>query len=97
VDFVVAGPVRATASHPDRRPLGWDEFSSVIANTPVPSYALGGLQAADLLNAMRHGAHGIASRSAVWNDDQRLGDDALLAGSSVSTDDSATDESKDMA
>lgn len=70
VDFVVAGPVQRTATHPDRAPLGWAAFAELIANTAVPAYALGGMQAADLSNAMLHGAHGIALLSAVWNDEQ---------------------------
>lgn len=70
VDFVVAGAVLKTATHPSRVPLGWSEFAKVIAASAVPVYALGGLQAADVLRAMRQGAHGIASQSAIWGDDQ---------------------------
>lgn len=72
VDFVVTGPVQATATHPDRAPLGWTAFADAIANTAVPAYALGGMRATDLASAMRRGAHGIASLSAVWEGDQCL-------------------------
>ena len=67
VDFVTAGPVRTTATHPHHPPLGWNAFAGMISNRSVPVYALGGLRASDLATAMSYGAHGIASLSAVWN------------------------------
>ncbi|HYM48083.1 MAG TPA: thiamine phosphate synthase, partial [Burkholderiaceae bacterium] len=88
VDFVVAGPVRPTATHADNAPLGWSAFADLVANTPMPVYALGGMQAIDLANAMRYGAHGVASLSAVWSD-QCLVDTSLRAVSSVSACNSA--------
>ncbi len=70
LDFVIAGPVQKTATHPHDRPLGWNAFAGMITNSSVPVYALGGMRASDLATAMSYGAHGIASLSAVWNDDQ---------------------------
>ncbi len=70
VDFVVAGPVQSTSTHPHRPPLGWPAFANVIANAAMPVYALGGMQAGDLPHAMRHGAHGIAALSAAFKNDQ---------------------------
>ena len=70
VDFVTAGPVRITATHPYHPPLGWDAFAVMISNSSVPVYSLGGMRASDLEIAMSYGAHGIASLSAVWDDDQ---------------------------
>jgi 8-oxo-dGTP diphosphatase len=70
LDFVIAGPVLATATHPHQRPLGWDAFARMAAKSSVPVYALGGMQASDLATALRHGAHGITSLSSVWIDDQ---------------------------
>lgn len=83
LDFVTAGPVRLTTTHPHYPPLGWDAFASVIANAALPAYALGGMQARDLASAMHHGAHGIASLSAVWDDDQcgRLDASGVLSAS----------------
>ena len=65
-DFAVLGPVKATASHPDAKPLGWAEFECAIGSTPIPVYALGGLGLADLEAAARRGAHGIATQRAAW-------------------------------
>ncbi len=67
VDFVVLGPVKPTPSHPDASPLGWARFAELVHGTPIPVYALGGLDHGDLDVAMAHGAHGIALRRAAWS------------------------------
>ncbi len=66
LDFVVLSQVRVSASHPGSPGIGWPRFAALISNYPLPVYALGGLGPADLSTARRHGAHGIASMSAVW-------------------------------
>ena len=60
LDFVVLGPVNATLSHPGAMPLGWGRFAKLVESTPLPVYALGGLLFGDLVDAMTHGAHGVA-------------------------------------
>ena len=66
VDYAVVGPVKATPTHPDAKPLGWEGFERTVAQTRVPVYALGGLVPEDLERARDHGAHGIAMRRAAW-------------------------------
>ena len=66
VDFAVLGPVMATPTHPDARPLGWEGFATAIAGTRVPVFALGGLSPTDREVAIAHGAHGIAMRRHAW-------------------------------
>jgi 8-oxo-dGTP diphosphatase len=66
VDYVVVGPVKATASHPDAAPLGWARFAALVRDRPMPSYAIGGLTRDDLREARTHGAHGVALRSAAF-------------------------------
>jgi len=75
--------VRLTTTHAHYPPLGWSAFASVIANAGLPVYALGGIRMSDLARAMCHGAHGIASLSAVWDDDQceRLDASGVLSAS----------------
>lgn len=68
VDFAVLGPVKSTPSHPDVRPLGWERFAELVGVTPIPVYALGGLEHADLDMAIARGAHGVALRRAAWRD-----------------------------
>ncbi len=67
LDFAVLGPVRETASHPGRPGLGWDNFSRLLAGTPLPVYALGGLGRDDLDDAWAAGAHGVAAIRSAWN------------------------------
>ena len=66
VDYVVVGPVKKTPSHPQAIPLGWDRFAALVRDRPAPAYAIGGLARADLPEARRRGAHGVALRSAAF-------------------------------
>jgi 8-oxo-dGTP diphosphatase len=59
-DFATLSPVRATASHPDAQPLGWDGFAQLVADARLPVYALGGVTPADLERARVAGAQGVA-------------------------------------
>ena len=60
IDFAVLGPVLPTASHPGMPGIGWTQFSSLIERSPIPVFALGGMQTATQDTAMDAGAHGIA-------------------------------------
>jgi 8-oxo-dGTP diphosphatase len=66
LDFAVLGPLRATATHPDAAPLGWEHFARLIQRCPLPVYAIGGLGRGDLAAARAQGAHGIAAIRAAW-------------------------------
>lgn len=66
LDFVVAGPVLPTLSHPEAEPLGWQKFGDLIRDTCLPVYALGGLQPQDITTAWQSGAHGIAMQRGIW-------------------------------
>ncbi|HWV88469.1 MAG TPA: thiamine phosphate synthase, partial [Burkholderiales bacterium] len=62
LDFAVLGPVR------DKRPaLGWKKFAEIARATSLPVYAIGGLTRADLPDAWRAGAHGIAMIRGAWS------------------------------
>lgn len=65
-DFVVLSPVHATPSHPETRPLGWHRFEDWIAAFPRPVYALGGMGADDLPEALAARAQGIAGIRGLW-------------------------------
>lgn len=65
-DFVVLGPVLPTASHPGAATLGWERCAALIADYPLPVYALGGMTAGDVETAWQAGAQGIASMRDVW-------------------------------
>ncbi len=66
LDYAVVGPVKATASHPDALPIGWEGFERLVRGQPMPCYAIGGLTRAELAEAKRRGAHGVALRSAAF-------------------------------
>lgn len=66
LDFVVLGPVKPTRSHAGATVLGWDGFRRIAEGASIPVYAIGGLRPADLDEARRAGAHGMAMISGSW-------------------------------
>jgi 8-oxo-dGTP diphosphatase len=66
VDLVVLSPILPTQSHPGEPTLGWEKFSELCLDLPMPVYALGGMNTDLLKTAMAHSAHGIAMLSGVW-------------------------------
>ena len=67
LDFVVLGPVKATATHPDAELLGWDGFRRIAEGASIPVYAIGGLQPHDMDSARAAGAHGLAMIRGAWS------------------------------
>ncbi|MFT5425838.1 MAG: 8-oxo-dGTP diphosphatase [Gammaproteobacteria bacterium] len=67
VDFLVLSPVNRTASHPTAEPLGWEKFKTLVEPIPVPTYALGGMQADDMKKSCESGGQGISVLSGIWN------------------------------
>lgn len=66
LDYAVLGPVKATPSHPQAEPIGWERFAELARDRAMPVYAIGGLTRADLDEARRRGAHGVALVSAAF-------------------------------
>jgi len=64
-DYLFHGPVRATASKPEARPLGVDGLARAVASTSRPVYALGGQRPEDARDARRAGAYGAAVLSGI--------------------------------
>lgn len=78
VDFCVLSQVREKGSVAARGgssqsaiftddTLGWDGFSELVRQIPVPVYALGGMKLSDLDRARQLGGQGIALISDVWD------------------------------
>ena len=62
LDFAVLGPVK------DKAPfLGWERFAEIARGATIPVYAIGGLTRADLQDAWRAGAHGVAMIRGAWS------------------------------
>lgn len=60
IDFVTLSPVNPTRSHPAAPTMGWQRFSALIRDYPLPVYALGGMSIIDLDTAQEQGAYGVA-------------------------------------
>jgi len=66
VDYIGAGPVRATSSKPDHAtPIGFDGLAQIVAAAAIPTYAIGGLNPGDAKAVRATGAIGMAVVSAV--------------------------------
>jgi 8-oxo-dGTP diphosphatase len=65
-DFVVVSAVRRTPSHAGVRPIGFHGLHSLTEISPVPVYALGGMQVDDVETACKAGAQGIAAIRGLW-------------------------------
>lgn len=66
LDYALLAPVKVTATHPGALALGWDGFAALADPAPLPIYALGGMDATDLTDAIHHGAQGIAAVRGLW-------------------------------
>ncbi len=59
-DFALVSPVLPTASHPGDHAWGWEGLQALVAASPVPVYAQGGLGPGDIGAARAAGALGVA-------------------------------------
>jgi len=64
IDFAVLAPVQQTATHPDAKPLGWEQVTALLETVNIPVFVMGGLGRGDLDRALAAGAQGIAGVSA---------------------------------
>ena len=60
IDFAVLSPVLPTPTHPEAQGIGWESFKQTIEKSPIPVFALGGMNPETLETAWAHGGHGIA-------------------------------------
>lgn len=66
VDYAGVGPVFATATKRDhKQPVGMDGLADLVAASPVPSVAIGGLKGAHAEAVLKTGAAGLAVVSAI--------------------------------
>lgn len=81
VDYIGAGPVRATPTKPDHAaPIGFDGLAQIVAAADLPTYAIGGLKPGDAAAVRAAGAVGMAVVTAVTRArDAEAATSALLA------------------
>ncbi len=65
-DYLLVGPVYATATHPDRPPLGLETLGR-IANLGLPVIAIGGVGPGRAREVIAAGAYGAAAIRALWD------------------------------
>ena len=67
-DYLVVGPVFATASHPGRTPLGVGGLKQIVAAArDLPVIAIGGITVDRVREVRSAGAYGIAAIRALWD------------------------------
>lgn len=66
VDFVTLSPVQSTQTHPEAKPLGWEQAGEWLKGFNRPAFLLGGLGPQDLERAWQVGAQGIAGIRGLW-------------------------------
>ena len=66
LDLAVLGPVLPTPTHPDHPGIGWPAFTALVRESPLPVYALGGMQPSHRGVALAAGAHGLAMLRQAW-------------------------------
>jgi 8-oxo-dGTP diphosphatase len=59
-DAIFLSPVNPTATHPNSKVLGWDGFAALAQKSDIPVFALGGVAPADLKQAQKCNAYGLA-------------------------------------
>ena len=63
VDAVLVSPVFPTPSHPKTKPIGLMRFSNICRISPIPVYALGGIDTTNAIRLQNSGCVGIAGIS----------------------------------
>lgn len=66
-DFVMAGTIYASASHPDGAHAGVARVADVAASTALPIIAIGGITPVRVGAVLRAGARGVAVLGGVWH------------------------------
>lgn len=59
-DYLLVAPVFATPSKPGAQPLGIERLARICAGSPLPVFALGGVERANAAECVAAGARGIA-------------------------------------
>jgi thiamine-phosphate diphosphorylase len=79
-DYLLVGPVYATATHPDREPLGLRLLGDIV-RLGVPVVAIGGVTPECVGDLRAEGVYGVAAIRALWDAaDPAAAARAMLAG-----------------
>jgi thiamine-phosphate pyrophosphorylase len=64
-DYVGVGPVNATPTKPGREPVGLDYVRQAAAESPIPFFAIGGIEPTNLAAVQAAGAERVAAVRAI--------------------------------
>ncbi len=80
VDYVDVGPVFATGTKPDhKQPIGFEGLARIVAASPIPVVAIGGVKVQHVEEIFRAGAKGLAVVSAICGSPDPQGTTRLIA------------------
>jgi len=80
VDYVGVGPVFATGTKPDhKQPIGFEGLARIVAASPIPVVAIGGVKVQHVEEIFRAGAKGLAVVSAICGSPDPQGTTRLIA------------------
>jgi thiamine-phosphate pyrophosphorylase len=66
IDYIGVGPIRATTTKSDHAPpIGIAGLADIVARSPVPAFAIGGIASGDAAGIKHSGAAGMAIASAI--------------------------------
>lgn len=87
-DFIVAGTIWPSASHPDREGAGLERLHTLATTTAAPVIAIGGVTPERASTARAAGAAGVAVLTGVWHEADPVGAaeayvDAMNSGAGV--------------
>lgn len=68
-DYLIAGTVYKTDSHPYKNPEGVSLIKSITSNVNIPVFAIGGMKPENIIPVLESGASGISTISSVLSSD----------------------------
>jgi thiamine-phosphate diphosphorylase len=68
-DFILAGTIYGSGSHPGREPAGPGRIEACVARVALPVLAIGGITPGRVAAVVAAGAHGVAVLGGVWHAD----------------------------
>ena len=68
-DYLIAGTVYKTVSHPYKKPEGLSLIKSISSNVSIPVFAIGGIKPENIIPILQSGASGISTISSILSSD----------------------------
>ena len=68
-DYLIAGTVYKTDSHPYKKPEGLSLIKSISSNVTIPVFAIGGMKPENIIPVLQSGASGISTISSILSSD----------------------------